>query len=93
MPTNFCLFHNPPSYPCSLRLIPAMTLVAILTMGTPVTLEIKGTVRLARGFTSNTYTVERPFSLMITIWTFISPLIPRAGPILIVWSTMAFTSS
>ncbi len=56
----------------------------VLTMGTPVTLEIKGTVRLARGFTSKTYTVERPFSLMITIWTFINPLIPRASPILVV---------
>ncbi len=31
-----------------------MTLVATLTIGTPVTLERKGTVRLARGLTSMT---------------------------------------
>ena len=33
---------------------PAITSAAILAIGTPVALETKGTVRDARGFTSNT---------------------------------------
>ena len=38
----------------SSRLLPAMTLAAILAQGTPVALPTKGTVRLARGLTSMT---------------------------------------
>ena len=43
-----------------------MTLVASLTTGTPVTLEMNGMVRLARGFTSSTYTeVSWEFSVPV----------------------------
>ena len=58
--TSFCRFHNPPLYPISARVLPSIIFVASLTIGTPVTLERKGTVRLERGFTSRTYTVDSP---------------------------------
>ena len=35
-----------------------MTFTAIFAIGTPVAFETKGTVRLARGFTSITYKVS-----------------------------------
>ena len=63
-------------------------------MGTPVTLEMNGIVRLARGFSSRMYTVELPPSppegscpprsslseRMITYWRFIRPRTLRAAP-------------
>ena len=58
-----------------------MTLVATITIGTPVTLLMIGTVLLARGFTSRTYTEEVPSSLsMMTYWMFINPLTCSASP-------------
>ncbi len=42
--------------PSSASFEPAMTLAAMFATGTPVALATKGTVRLARGFTSSTYT-------------------------------------
>src|SRR3990172_8665512 len=42
--------------PCSASDTPAITLAAILATGSPVALATNGTVRLARGFTSSTYT-------------------------------------
>ncbi len=41
--------------PCSASDTPAITLAATLATGTPVALATNGTVRLARGFTSSTY--------------------------------------
>ncbi len=63
-----------------------MTLVAMRTMGTPVTLEINGIVRLARGFTSSMY-IEDCSPLLLRIITncmFIRPFIPSASPVLTV---------
>ena len=45
---------SPVDQPRSVSFSPSITRVASLTMGTPVTLERKGTVREARGFTSST---------------------------------------
>src|SRR5579884_2473219 len=45
---------NPDVHPSDLRLSPQLTRVASSTMGTPVTLLMKGTVREDRGFTSIT---------------------------------------
>ena len=42
--------------PCSRRLMPKITRVPISDSGTPVALEMNGTVRLERGLTSMTYT-------------------------------------
>ncbi len=40
--------------PSSSRVFPAITRAAILARGTPVALQTKGTVRVARGLTSST---------------------------------------
>ena len=45
------------SQPCSASDTPAITLAAILATGMPVAFETNGTVRLARGLTSSTYTI------------------------------------
>src|SRR3989304_116926 len=50
--TNGGSGSKPPSQPSSASVAPRAMRVARSTIGTPVTLERKGTVRLARGFTS-----------------------------------------
>ena len=45
---------SPSDQPSSARLAPPATRVASATMGTAVTFDRKGTVRLARGLTSST---------------------------------------
>ncbi len=45
--------RRPPVQPSSASVAPSATRVASSTMGTPVTLDRKGTVRLARGLTSS----------------------------------------
>ncbi len=54
MATSFRTGHSPPWYPCCFKLCPSITRVATFTIGTPVTFDIKGTVRLALGLTSIT---------------------------------------
>ena len=62
------------SQPCSASDTPAITLAAILATGIPVAFDTNGTVRLARGLTSSTYTFCRPSSFLIANCTFISPM-------------------
>ena len=94
--TMFLAGHNPPSYPISRSPFPRITRVARLTIGTFVTLDRNGTVRLDLGFTSSTYTVVSVVSSAgwlglryagpptITNCTFISPLMFSARPIRVV---------
>ena len=75
---------------------PSITLTASLTIGTPVTLEMNGIVRLERGLTSMTYTwvsfadPMSDFGLryagppITTYWMFISPRTSSARPIRVV---------
>ena len=60
--------------PCSASDTPTITFAAIFATGNPVALETKGTVRLARGLTSSTYTTGRPCSRFTANCTFINPL-------------------
>ena len=69
--------------------MPAITRAATLATGTRIVLATKGTVRLARGFTSITYT--RP-SLTANC-TFISPRTPRARASASVWRVSSATTS
>ena len=52
--TRSCRGTSPVDQPRSASVRPSMTFVASRTIGTPVTLERKGTVRDARGLTSST---------------------------------------
>ncbi len=69
-----------PSFPsCS----PIITFAARFAQPMPVALPTKGTVRLARGFTSMTYTSSAPVSWFFCTahWQFISPRTPRRSAI------------
>ena len=73
--TRSRLGASPGSYPCSLIDRPRITSTASFTIGTRVTFEMKGIVRLDRGFTSSTYTRE--------VWPFLeadSALVRATGP-------------
>ena len=52
--TENCCGTGSWKYPCSASDTPTITLAAALASGIPVAFETKGTVRLARGFTSST---------------------------------------
>ncbi len=52
--TETCFGLGVAKSPCFASEIPAMASAAFLAKGTPVALPTKGTVRLARGFTSRT---------------------------------------
>ena len=63
--------------PCSRRLWPSITRVAMSARGTPVALLRKGTVREERGLTSITYTL----SLRSTMnWMLYRPTMPMPNP-------------
>ncbi len=63
--------------PCSFREWPSITRVAILAIGMPVLLEMKGTVREDLGLTSITYTFS---SLSTMNWMLNRPTMPMALP-------------
>src|SRR5487761_1439849 len=74
---------SPVDQPMSASFSPSITRVASLTIGTPVTLERKGTVRDERGLTSSTYTCPR----CTTYCTLTIPRRRRCRAIFTVYST------
>src|SRR5688500_15746275 len=60
---------------------PSITRAAADANGTPVAFEMNGTVRLARGFTSITYTTRS----LIAYCTLMSPTTPNASAKATVW--------
>ena len=74
---------------CSLRLIPSVTLAAILAIGTPVALATNGTVRLLLGLTSRQYRL----SPCIANWILKQPRILRPIPIFLVCSMTLWSIS
>ena len=63
--------------PCSRRLCPSITRVAMSASGTPVALLKNGTVRDERGFTSITYTLS---CLSTMNWMLYRPTMPMPRP-------------
>src|SRR3990172_1494668 len=66
-----------PWRPSCLRVFPSITFVATFASGTPIAFETYGTVRLARGFASSTYTAPS----FTASWRFTRPRTPRARQI------------
>src|SRR5215831_19218986 len=74
--------------PMSSSVSPTMTRAASDASGTPIAFDTNGIVRLARGFTSSTYTT--PF--LIAYWTLIRPTTPSAWASATVCSRIACRS-
>src|SRR6185437_16567401 len=75
--------------PISSSVSPSITRAATDASGTPIAFDTKGIVRLARGFTSSTYTT--PF--LIAYCTLIRPTTPRALASAVVWPRIVSCSS
>ena len=91
--TLTCAGTGSESTPCSASVMPAIAFTATFATGRPVALATNGTVRLARGFTSITYSVGFPSSFLTANCTFMRPTTLRARAMLIAAFLISSTTS